>query len=232
MIVAPLGSCFKNPRPGRQAKPGAPLRGLPGCRTSRDICPVRLAALSRHARVRLLRCWSRPCGSEGPPMKTTAATTALGIALSGCATTFSVQDVAPVEISASNALKLNDYPANRDYKTMGTIRLHAYRAGLSQPTPDDVWAEISRAVASKGGNACLLRGSQPDDIFQRQIWVTCEVLSVSDIRKLAPVAEGAVPPARQPTSVQGAPAAAPAPRATFRPAACDWPGAKQGVGAC
>src|SRR5687767_4492914 len=115
-------------------------------------------------------------------MNKSAATMALCSALAGCATTFSVQDVAPVGISASNALKLTDYPANRDYKTMGTIRVHAYRAGLSQPTPDDVWAEISRAVAAKGGNACLLRGSEPDDIFQRQIWVTCEVLSVSDIR--------------------------------------------------
>jgi hypothetical protein len=37
-------------------------------------------------------------------------------------------------------------------------------------------------------------------------------------------------PTYQPTAVQGAPAA-PAPR-PFRPAACDWPGAKQGVGAC
>jgi hypothetical protein len=144
--------------------------------------------------------------------------------LSGCATTFSVQDVAPVQISASNALKLNDYPANRDYKTMGTIRIHAYRAGLSQPTPDDVWAEISSAVASKGGNACLLRGSLPDDIFQRQVWVTCEVLLVSDIRnesqpKLSLQQEVKVPVAE------------PARRA-FRPAACDWPGAKQGAGAC
>lgn len=108
--------------------------------------------------------------------------TAACVALAGCATTFSVQDVAPVQISVSNALKLTDYPANRDYQSKGTIRLHAYRVGLSQPTPDDVWPEISRAVASRGGNACLLRGSEADDLFQRQIWVTCEVLSVSDIR--------------------------------------------------
>jgi hypothetical protein len=39
-----------------------------------------------------------------------------------------------------------------------------------------------------------------------------------------------VPHTIQPAVVQGAPATPP-PRA-FRPAACDWPGAKQGVGAC
>jgi len=38
-------------------------------------------------------------------------------------------------------------------------------------------------------------------------------------------------PTYQPTAVQGAAPAAPAPHG-FRPAACDWPGAKQGVGAC
>src|SRR5688572_33463895 len=107
-------------------------------------------------------------GLEGSIMETTtAAVVFLAVALAGCATTMSVQDVAPVGICASNALKLTGYPANRDYRTMGTIRVHGYRAGLSQPTPDDVWAEISRAVASKGGNACLLGGSEPDDIFQR-----------------------------------------------------------------
>jgi hypothetical protein len=175
-------------------------------------------------------------GLEGTIMETTtAAVVFLAVALAGCATTFSVQDVAPVGISASNALKLTDYPANRDYKTMGTIRVHAYRAGLSQPTPDDVWAEISRAVASKGGNACLLRGSEPDDIFQRQIWVTCEVLSVSDIRLApatlaTPAAAVTTPTSPQPASAQGSPTA-PAPR-SFRPAACDWPATKQGVGAC
>jgi hypothetical protein len=38
-------------------------------------------------------------------------------------------------------------------------------------------------------------------------------------------------PMEQKIQVQGAAPAAPAPR-PFRPAACDWPGAKQGVGAC
>jgi hypothetical protein len=162
-------------------------------------------------------------------MKTaTAAIASFSVALAGCATTFSVQDVGPVGISPVNALKLTDYPANRDYKTMGTIRLHAYRAGLSQPTPDDVWAEVSRAVTSKGGNACLIRGSEPDDVFQRQIWVTCEVLSVSDIRS-AP-ATWAAPISPQSASAQGSPIA-PASR-PFRPAACDWGNVKQGAGAC
>ena len=103
--------------------------------------------------------------------------------LCSCATTVGVRDVESVGISETHALKLMDYPANRDYKTIGTIEIEAYRAGLSQPTPDDVWKEISKAVASRGGNACLLRGSRPDDLWQRRIWVTCEVLAVSDVRK-------------------------------------------------
>jgi len=103
--------------------------------------------------------------------------------LPACATTFAVRDVEPVGVSETHVLKLTDYPANRDYKTIGTIEIEAYRAGLSQPTPDDVWEQISKAVASHGGNACLLRGSKPDDVWQRRIWVTCEVLSVSDVRR-------------------------------------------------
>lgn len=103
--------------------------------------------------------------------------------LPGCATTFAVREVGNVDISAVNALKLTDYPANRDYKTLGTIEIEAYRAGLSQPTADDVWGEVSKAVAARGGNACLLRGSKPDDVWQRRVWVTCEVLSVSEVRK-------------------------------------------------
>ena len=113
---------------------------------------------------------------------------ALGVAIAflpACATTFGVRDVGNVSISETNVLKLTDYPANRDYITIGTIEVEAYRAGLSQPTPDDVWGEVSKAVASRGGNACLLRGSKPDDVWQRRIWVTCEVLSVSEVQKWA-----------------------------------------------
>lgn len=102
--------------------------------------------------------------------------------LSGCATTFSVKDVGPTTLSSVNALKLTDYPANRDYKSLGAIEIEAYRAGLSQPTVDDVWGEVSKAVASKGGNACLLRGSKSDDVLARRIWVTCEVLAVSEVK--------------------------------------------------
>lgn len=109
--------------------------------------------------------------------------------LAGCATTLGVRDVGPQSISETNALKLTDYPANRDYMTIGTIEVEAYRAGLSQPTADDVWEEVSKAVASRGGNACLLRGSRPDDVWQRRIWVTCEVLAVSDVRRAPPPAQ-------------------------------------------
>lgn len=106
----------------------------------------------------------------------------LAILLSGCATTFDVKEVAPYEASSTNVLKLSDYPANRDYKTLTTIEVTAYRAGLSQPTADDVWEEVSKAVSSKGGNACLLRGQRPDDLWARRIYVTCEVLAVSEVR--------------------------------------------------
>jgi hypothetical protein len=44
-------------------------------------------------------------------------------------------------------------------------------------------------------------------------------------------AQPSPPPAAQTTHVQGAAPATPAPR-PFRPAACDWPNAKQGQGAC
>lgn len=102
--------------------------------------------------------------------------------LSGCATTFGVRDVAHQGMSATNALKLTDYPANRQYTSIATIEITAYRAGLSQPTADDVWEEVSKAVADRGGNACLLRGQRPDDLWARRVFVTCEVLSVSEIR--------------------------------------------------
>lgn len=109
---------------------------------------------------------------------------AVVVVLAGCATTLDVRDVdATGAPSGTNVLKLSDYPANRDYRTLATIEIKAYKAGLSQPTADDVWDEISKAVASRGGNACLLRGQKSDDLWARRVWVTCEVLSVSDLRR-------------------------------------------------
>lgn len=100
----------------------------------------------------------------------------------GCSSTFAVREVSSSSITADNVLKLTDYPANRSYRQLVTIEIEAYRAGLSQPTADDVWGEVSKAVTAKGGNACLLRGQKPDDLWARRVWVTCEVLSVSEIR--------------------------------------------------
>lgn len=105
------------------------------------------------------------------------------VLLCGCATTFDVKEVAPPGLNSENVLKLTDYPANRSYRSLTTIEIKAYRAGWSQPTADDVWDEVSKAVSSKGGNACLLRGQKSDDLWSRRVWVTCEVLSVSDLNQ-------------------------------------------------
>lgn len=99
-----------------------------------------------------------------------------------CSSTFAVREVASTGMTSGNVLKLTDYPANRSYRQLMTIEIEAYRAGLSQPTADDVWGEVSKAVTARGGNACLLRGQKPDDLWARRVWVTCEVLSVSEIR--------------------------------------------------
>lgn len=103
------------------------------------------------------------------------------LALGGCSSTLSVREVDQVPVSSTHILKLTDYPANRNYRIINTIEITAYRAGLSQLTPDAVWDEVSKEISARGGNACLLRGSRPDDIWQRRIWITCEVLAVSDV---------------------------------------------------
>lgn len=103
------------------------------------------------------------------------------LVLSGCSSTLSVREINQVPVSSSHVLKLTDYPANRNYRIISTIEITAYRTGLSQPTPDAVWDEVSKEVSARGGNACLLRGSRPDDIWQRRIWITCEVLAVSGV---------------------------------------------------
>lgn len=103
------------------------------------------------------------------------------LALGGCSSTLSVREVDQVPVSSAHVLKLTDYPANRNYRIISTIEITAYRAGLSQPTPDAVWDEVSKEISARGGNACLLRGRRPDDIWKRRIWITCEVLAVSDV---------------------------------------------------
>jgi hypothetical protein len=104
--------------------------------------------------------------------------------------------------------------------------------------------------ASAGGTAGMVKSGNRALSKQETIMANCmasrgyrvlegaAIPAASNVPSPYAQAEPPIPPAAptvpaaafQPTSVQGAPAA-PAPR-SFRPAACDWPGAKQGVGAC
>jgi hypothetical protein len=153
-------------------------------------------------------------------MNKTAAITALSIALSGCA-------VASRGVPTS-AVPYTQY-RNYDCEMLANeserlaARIHNLGARLDEAAQNDqgimavslllFWpAAFALGNKSQEAEYSYLKG-QSDAVQQAAIMRKCD---------------GTIPALS--TALQGAPGAAPTTK--FRPASCDWPGTKQGVGAC
>jgi hypothetical protein len=173
---------------------------------------------------------------ESTNMKTTAAVTALAIALSGCAVGSIAVPTAAVPYTQYRNYDCDMLAAESDRLT---VKVQNLGARLDQAASNDqgvmavslllFWPAVF-ALGNKPQEAeyGYLKG-QHDAVQQAAIVKKCPGL-VGPPSMQPAVAPTLSPTAYQPTSVQGAAAAQP-PR-SFRPAACDWGNTKQGSGAC
>jgi hypothetical protein len=163
-------------------------------------------------------------------MKTAAAVTALSIAVAGCAS--ASKDVMPTAVSP---YRYSHYDCQMLAAELDRVmvNVHNLTGRIDEAAKNDqalmavtlvlFWpAAFALGNKSQEAEYAYLKG-QADAIQQVAIVKKCQNLM------FAPPSQAAQTEPSPQTNIQGTPAAAARP---FRPAACDWPGAKQGVGAC
>jgi hypothetical protein len=161
-------------------------------------------------------------------VRTTATVTSLAIALAGCAT--ASRDVPTAYVSPLQYQSYDCDQLGAESRRLNT-RVQQLGGRLDEAANNDQ-AIMAVTLVLFWPAAFALGGTKAQEAEYARFKGEADAINQAAIARkcggLMP-AVAAVPPIVS-SPGQAAPAA-PAPR-PFRPAACDWPGAKQGVGAC
>ena len=99
------------------------------------------------------------------------------LALTGCAT-YNTETFP--DNKASEVVRLYELPRDQSsYVHLGMGSWNFYRPGFSQSTVADVWPDVAKHVKAAGGNACVVRRESVDQLWGRNLAITCEILKLS-----------------------------------------------------